>query len=379
MHFPRSIFRMLACSLVFAGRIHAGDAIASEKEHFKIETVAEGLDHPWAMVKLPDGRMLVTERAGRLRIIENGKLLPKPVEGLPPIHVYYEAGLLDIELHPDYAKNGWIYFSYVKGDAKGSMTAVARARLDGNKLKDVQTIFDPPASDYSNTIIHYGSRLEFQDGRLFFSIGERNMRVDLATNPAQKLDSARGKVHRVNDDGSIPEDNPFVHTKGALPSIWTLGNRNPQGLRVQPGTGVMWESEHGPRGGDELNILKKGANYGWPLVTFGINYDGSTITDKTTAPGMEDPMLQWTPSVAVSGIDFYTGDKFPAWKGNLFAATLLGQKLVRIELDKDNRVAHQEFLLEGTGRIRDVLCFDDGDIYVVYDEPGKIIKLVPAK
>jgi len=375
-------FQILAYALAVAAPLacRAGDVIDSEKAKFTVETVADGLEHPWGLVKLPDGRFLFTERPGRIRVIDKaGKLLPDEVEGLPELYHVYEGGLLDIELHPDYAKNGWIYFTFAKPGPGGGLTAVARARLDGMKLKDYQLLYDPPAADFTSRVIHFGSRLTFDtEGHMFFSVGDRGEWTD-AKNPAQFLTSARGKIHRLNDDGTIPKDNPFVGRKDALPSIWSWGHRNPQGLRFQPGTGLLWESEHGPHGGDELNIIRKGANYGWPLVTFGINDDGTTISDKTSAPGMEDPVWQWTPSIAVSGIGFYTGDKFPGWKGNLFAAALNFERLVRNEIGKDNKVAHQEVLLEGTGRIRDVREFDDGYLYVIYDDPGRIVRLAPAK
>lgn len=348
----------------------------------------------------------MTERSGRLRVIENGKLVRQPVEGLPPIYSRFEGGLLDIELHPDYAKNGWIYFTYAQpskeptptptpaaaGDSVRNrnffqstassmgLTGVFRAKLDGMTLRDVQIVYSPPAADFSRNLIHFGSRLAFDDkGHFFFSIGDRG-EPTTPDNPAQNLGSARGKIHRLNDDGSIPSDNPFVDTKGALPSIWSYGHRNPQGLCFQPGTGLLWESEHGPRGGDELNIIKRGGNYGWPLVTWGLNDDGTVITDKKSGvAGMEDPVWQWTPSIAVSGIGFYTGDKFPGWKGDLFACALVFERLVRIELDDKSQVAHQEVLLANSGRVRDVRVFDDGYLYVIYDQPGMIVRLVPAE
>ena len=377
--FTRPFSCLLAVGLALGRVGHATDVIDSEKARFKVETVADGLEHPWGMVQLPDGRFLFTERPGRVRVIDkDGKLLPDEVQGLPELYHAYEGGLLDIELHPDYAKNGWIYFTFAKPGEGGGLTAVFRARLDGMKLKDYQLIYDPPAADFTRREIHFGSRLTFdKENHVYFSIGDRGEWTD-AKNPAQNLGSARGKIHRLNDDGTIPKDNPFVDTKGALPSIWSWGHRNPQGLRFEPGTDLLWESEHGPRGGDELNIIKKGANYGWPLVTFGVNDNGTIITDKTSAPGMEDPVFQWTPSIAVSGIGFYTGDKFPKWKGNLFAAALNFERLVRNEISDDHKIAHQEVLLEGTGRIRDVRTFGDGFLYVIYDDPGRIVKLVPA-
>ncbi|MGH8048605.1 MAG: PQQ-dependent sugar dehydrogenase [Chthoniobacterales bacterium] len=379
LHILRVTLCSIATATAFFGCARAQDVVASEKARFKVEVIADGLSHPWGMVKLPDGRFLVTERPGRLRVIENGKLLDQPVDGLPPLYHAYEGGLLDIELHPDYAKNGWIYFTASQEHGDAGVTGVFRAKIDGMTLKDVQILFTPPDADFTRRPIHFGSRLTFDDkGHFYFSIGDRGETPD-AQNPAQNLGSARGKIHRLNDDGTIPRDNPFVDKKGALPSIWSYGHRNPQGLRFQPGTGLLWESEHGPRGGDELNIIKPGANYGWPLVTFGVNDNGTTITDKTAEPGMEDPVWQWTPSIAVSGIGFYNGDKFPAWKGNLFAAALNFERLVRSEIDENHKVTHQEVLLEGTGRMRDVRFFDDGSFYLIYDDPGQVVRLVPAE
>jgi glucose/arabinose dehydrogenase len=352
------------------------EIIRSEELNFRKEILVEGLKDAWAMVKLPDGRILVTEKAGQLRIIENNKLLPEPVANVPVVDNGGQGGLLDIELHPDYANNGWIYFTLTKKGEKGSMTNLVRAHLKDNALADIQPIFEPPAEDYVHSAIHYGSRIEFDEKHyLFFTIGERGD-VTTPENRAQKLTHVGGKVHRLYDDGRVPEDNPFVNTPGARPSIWSYGNRNPQGLRFQPGTGVLWETEHGPRGGDELNIIKKGANYGWPIITYGINYNGTPITDITEKEGMEQPATYWTPSIAVSAMDFYTGDKFPKWKNNIFVGSLAHQKLIRVVLDKDNKVTHQEIVVQGGGRIRDVRCWDDGLIYVLYGE-GKIVRLSP--
>lgn len=354
-------------------------AVASEKCHFKVEVLAEGLEKPWGIVRLPDGRFLVTEQPGRLRVIEDGVLIPEPVSGIPEVAFRGQGGLLDIELHPDYAQNGWIYLSYADPKGDTSMTKIVRGRLKGNAFTDLETIFEAPAADYSRAGAHFGNRMEFgPDGCLYFTIGDRGSKTTPEENNAQKLSNAAGKSHRVKDNGSIPADNPFVATPGAVKSIWTLGNRNAQGLKFHPKTGALWASEHGPRGGDEINILKKGLNYGWPLVTYGINYDGTPISDKTEAPGLESPILHWTPSIAVAGIDFYHGDQFPAWRGNLFATALAHQKLVRMEVDGD-KITHQEILLEGTGRIRDVLDSGDGFLVLVYDTPGRVVRLVPAE
>ncbi len=371
---------LLVCCLLGLGSgyaIGAEPPIASQKLVFKSEIIVEGLKNPWGMVALPDGRLLVTEREGRLRVIENGKLLADPVANVPEVWAKGQGGLLDIELHPKYAENGWIYLSFSDPKPEGSMTKIIRARLKGMELVDQEVVFQAPIEEYSTGGNHFGNRMEFdKDGFLFFSIGDRGDKTTPENN-AQKLTNHKGKIHRIHDDGRIPSDNPFANQPGAAGSIWSLGNRNAQGLRFDKSTGLLWESEHGPKGGDELNIIRKGANYGWPVVTFGINYSGKQITDKTEAANMESPVLHWTPSIAVGGIDFYHGDKFPAWKGNLFATALAHQKLVRVEIDSSGREVSQELLLEKTGRIRDVRCLEDGFIYLVYDDPGKIVRLTP--
>jgi len=351
-----------------------GQVISSEKEKFQVEVVAEGLASPWGMVQLPDGRLLVTEKRGDLRVIEGGKLLGQEVTGIPPVFAKGQGGILDIELHPDYAKNGWIYlaFSDVKDD-KG-LTKIVRGRLKDMAFVDQETIFEAPLDEYTGGGAHFGCRMEFDGkGYLFFSIGDRG---DMKT--AQMLSNVKGKIHRIRDDGSVPEDNPFFKEPGAARTIWSYGNRNAQGLKFHPVTGDLWEVEHGPRGGDELNLIEKGKNYGWPVITYGINYNGTPITNQTEAPGMEQPVIHWTPSIAVGGIDFYSGKLFPKWKNNLFATALAHQKLVRIEIGDDNKVKSQEILLEKSGRIRDVRCLADGSIYLVYDEPGKIVRILPA-
>ncbi|MBA2622527.1 MAG: PQQ-dependent sugar dehydrogenase [Chthoniobacterales bacterium] len=347
--------------------------VKSEKHPFNLETVAEGLRNPWAMEKLLDGRFLVTERAGRLRVIQDGKLQSAPVANVPNVFARNQGGLMDVRLHPDYASNGWIYLSYSKPLPGGALTSIIRARLKENALADIETIFEPPAEEATNSSIHFGNRIQFDGkGYMFFSIGERGEMQN-----AQRLENVKGKVHRLHDDGRVPADNPFAKQAGARASIWSYGNRNVQGLRIQPGTGVLWATEHGPRGGDELNVIRRGANYGWPVITYGIDYGGSKISDISAKAGMEQPVVQWTPSPAVCGMDFYSGDKFRAWKGNLFVTALALQKLIRVTLS-DGKVTGQENMLEKSGRIRDVRCFDDGFVYVIYDEPGKIVRLAPA-
>lgn len=350
------------------------EVIPSEKEQFKVEVVAEGLKNPWGLVALPDGRLLVTERPGTLRIIENGRLLDSPVSGVPEVFARGQGGLLDIELHPDFASNGWIYLAFSDVKDGKSLTKIIRGRLKDNALVDQETIFEAPLDQYTPAAHHFGVRMEFDGkGFLYFAIGDRGKMEN-----AQDLTNVKGKVHRIRDDGSVPKDNPFASRRDASATIWSYGNRNIQGMKIHPVTGDLWATEHGPRGGDELNRIEKGRNYGWPAITYGINYNGTPITDKTSAPGMEEPVVHWTPSIAVAGIDFYTGDAFPNWKNNLFVTALAHQKVVRVEIDANNRVTHQEILLERQGRIRDVRVLKDGLIYLVYDEPGKIVRLVPA-
>lgn len=354
-----------------------GATVQSENTSFKLEPVMEtGLQVPWAIAFLPDGRLLVTERPGRLRIVENGKLLPEPVRGIPAVYGG-EGGLLDVVLHPDYSRpgNNWIYLSYGDKDPGGlAMTAVIRGRLRNGAFVDQQQIFKADDSLYRAGGQRFGSRLLFDGkGHLFFSVGDRACPGD-----EQDLSQPNGKVHRVNDDGSIPKDNPFVHRPGAIPSIWTYGARNAQGLAFSPVTGDLWESEHGPRGGDELNILHPGHNYGWPLTTYGMNYDGTPITNHLSHDGMDQPVTYWVPSIATSPLTFYTGSQFPQWKDNLFLGSLAAQELLRLVIDGD-QVMHQEILFKGIGRVRDIVNGPDGYLYVVLNQPDRIERIVPAE
>jgi len=354
----------------------AGTAVSSEAHRYKVETVAEGLEQPWAVARLPDGRFLVTERPGNLLLLDGPGAAPRRIEGVPDVVARGQGGLLDVVTHPDFETNGWIYLAFSKPFGDGAHTSIVRGRLDGDRLTDLETVYDPPANQATPGPNHFGCRLAFDGrGHLFFSIGDRGGPTK-PENPAQDLGQAAGKIHRVHDDGRIPADNPFVGRSGALPTIWAYGSRNAQGLAYDSSSGRLWETEHGPRGGDELNLIRKGANYGWPLATHGINYSGTTITEHQSRPGMEDPVVQWTPVIAASGLALYQGDKFPRWRGNLFAGGLAGQRIVRLAMN-GSAVASQEVLLKGTGRIRDVRSFDDGFLYVVYDQPGKVVRLVP--
>lgn len=353
-----------------------GAVVQSEKARYKLDPVMEsGLVEPWSIAFLPDGRMLVTERPGRLRIIEKGHLLPEPVSGMPAVYGG-EGGLLDVALSPNYSKPGsdWIYLTYGDKSPEGlGMTAVMRGRLRNGAFVDQQQIFKAPYSLYRVGGQRFGSRLLFDGkGHLFFSIGDR-----AAPGDEQDLTRPNGKIHRVMEDGRIPKDNPFVNTPGALPSIWTYGHRNPQGLSFDPVTGEFWESEHGPRGGDELNIIRHGHNYGWPVITYGINYDGTPITDHLVQQEMDQPITYWVPSIASSPITFYTGKQFPQWKDNLFVGALAAQELRRLDV-QGGAVKHQEILFKGIGRVRDVTNGPDGSLYVVLNQPDRIVRLVPA-
>ncbi len=340
----------------------------------RIVTLAAGLDHPWGMAFLPDGRILVTERRGDLRLVENGRLHPKPISGLPRIKAEGQGGLLDIILHPRFKENGWIYFSYVAPGKGGMGTEVARAHLVNHRLTDLQVIFR--LEHKTSTSYHFGSRLLFdRAGYLYITIGDRGDRPR-----AQALDDHAGSVIRIHHDGTTPKENPFFSQRGVKPEIFSYGHRNPQGMALHPETGKVWIHEHGPQGGDELNIIRKGRNYGWPIITYGVNYViGTRIGEGTHKQGMEQPDYYWVPSIAPSGMSFYYADKFPKWKGNLFLGSLKFQLLVRLELDGDQVVLEERLLKGKLGRIRDVRTGPDGYLYLLTDAAnGKLVRLEPA-
>lgn len=343
---------------------------------FRLEKVADGLEIPWGMAFLPGGSMLVTEKKGTLfRLDPDGS--KTYINNVPDVISRSQGGLLDIELHPDYENNGWVYIAYSKfkpGEENPlSTTAVSRYHLKGNKLVNEQLIFE--ATDYAYTRHHYGSRLEFdREGYLYISIGDRGARE---VHP-QDLGRYPGKVHRLNDDGTVPADNPFADSETAVKSIYSYGHRNIQGMAMHPGTGEMWTHEHGPRGGDEINILKAGANYGWPLVSYGINYDGTVFTELTEKEGMESPLHYWIPSIAPCGMEFVTGDRYPQWKGGLMVGSLRFSYLNLCYLD-GNKVVSEEILLKNIGRLRNVKQGPDGFLYIGVEGPGRIYKLVPVE
>jgi len=368
------VFGVLFLGLVLSMQAQEVRVERSAEHDFRIVPVVGGLDHPWGLAFLPNGGMLVTERSGQLRIVRDGVLDPKPIEGVPNVYASGQGGLLDVALHPNFKGNRLVYLSFAGRGAGGAGTEVVRGRLAGNRLADVQVIFRvSPKTSGSN---HYGSRLLFApDGTLFITTGDRYSYL----NHAQDTGDHLGTIVRVRDDGSVPDDNPFVGHTGARPEIYSYGHRNVQGIALRPGDNVIWAHEHGPRGGDEVNILKPGANYGWPAITYGIDYSGAIISDKTEAPGMEQPVVYWDPSIAPSGMAFYDGDRFPNWRGDLFVGALAHTHLRRLKLDGD-RVVKQEVLLgKRNERIRDVRVGPDGLIYVLTDSgDGQILRLEPV-
>jgi aldose sugar dehydrogenase len=349
------------------------DVIESQAHRFEAVVLAGDLENPWGLAFLPDGRMLVTERPGRLRVFEDGKGLSAPVSGVPEVAARGQGGLLDVVLHPDYAANGWIYMSHAVAHEGGARTAVSRARLDGGALRDLETVF--VAKNPGSGGVHFGSRIAFgADGKLYVSVGERGN-----ANQAQNPKNNNGTVLRLNDDGSVPSNNPFVGRDDALPSVFTYGHRNPQGMIRHPLRNEIWVHEHGPLGGDEINLLVGGANYGWPVVTFGRSYSGFPIGEGSAKAGMTPPLHHWTPSIAPSGMAFYDGDAFPRWRGNLFVGSLKFRYLARLVLDGTRVVSEERLIERDFGRVRDVRQGPDGLIYILTDEDdGQLIRLQPA-
>ncbi|KEO73313.1 PQQ-dependent sugar dehydrogenase [Anditalea andensis] len=336
-----------------------------EEVNFTVDTLYSALENPWGMVWLEDGRMLVTERKGEILIFENDEYTGNKIQGMPDVYARGQGGLLDIQLH-----KGWVYIAYAKPMSGGGATTIMRARVDGNSLVDQEELI--VTSPASSAGVHFGSRIVFDnEDYLYFSSGERGTKEN-----AQDLTNSHGKIHRINLDGSIPDDNPFVNEPNAITSIWTYGNRNPQGMVYDAENNRIWQHEHGPRGGDELNLVVKGENYGWPLVTFGIDYDGSTITDIQEKEGIKPPVHYWDPSIAPCGMALVTSDKYPGWKGNLLIGALAHQHVARVTLDGTS-FGSEERLLQDIGRVRHVAQSTDGYIYVVTESPGLLVKLVP--
>lgn len=341
---------------------------------FALEPIGEAPVELWAMSFLPDGTLVATQKNGGLLLFRDGQRLG-PVTGTPPVWNRSQGGLMAVLPHPDYANNGWLYLSYSDmGDNNTTMTRIVRGRLNGLRWVDQETIYQAPVQFYTDYYAHFGSRIAFHDGYVFFSVGDRGQ-----AEKAQSVDNPFGKIHRLHEDGRVPEDNPFVAVEGAEASIWSYGHRNPQGMAIHPETGALWSAEHGPMGGDEVNLVQKGLNYGWPVATHGINYDGTTIAESPYKDGVEPPLHHWTPSIAVSQIHFYTGDRFPGWRHRLLVGTLGQQEMRLLRLD-GRKVVAEDVLLQNLGPIRDVVDGPDGFPYLVINQPnGTIYRLVPSK
>ena len=352
-------------------------AVADDHSSIKVSTYAEGLQKPWGMTFLPDGRLLVTEKAGNLRIVNQQGEVSAPLNNMLPVKHAGQGGLLDVTLDPDFNDNQLIYFSYAKDAGNDqAKTAVGKARLNGDSLEDATTIWEQ--KDAVNGGYHFGSRLVFdRSGHLFVTTGDRHFGKDLV----QNMDNHFGKIVRIDTTGQPAKDNPFIDQPGVLPDIYSSGHRNAQGAFLHPQTGELWANEHGPRGGDEINRVQPGKNYGWPTITYGINYNGTPITDKTALPGMEQPVHYWDPSIATSGMLIYTGDAFPEWQGNIFTGALKLMHLNRIELNDELKVVNEErLLLDQKERIRAIEQGPDGHIYVATDsDNGRILKISPAE
>ena len=360
-------------------RPEPGKVTQTQHEDYKIEMVVEeGLKNPWAIAFLPDGRKLVTEKAGRLRIIESdGKLNPEPVKGIPTIIDHGQGGLMEVAVHPDHEKNDWIYLGFADGTREGrqvkTITAYVRGKLKDGEWTEQQSIWKADEKFYTGDGVHFGTRIVFDKGYLYFPVGERG-----GWHQAQDVENPKGKIYRLHDDGRVPEDNPKFEGKTPVPGLWSYGHRNPQGLDIDPRDGSIYDTEHGPRGGDELNWIQPGHNYGWPVITYGMNYDGTPITGKTAEEGMDQPVIYWQPSIAACGLSFYRGDKFPKWKNDLFAGALAQQEIRRLRI-VDHKVTEQEVVLKNIGRVRDVTDAPDGYIYVILNGPDRVIRLVPSE
>ena len=382
----RPLVSLLAVVLALSGgTIVYGDVMLRSALHdYRLVTVVDGLVQPWAIASLPGGDMLVTERPGRLRIIRQGKLVEQPVDGVPTALHSSQGGLLEVMPHPNFSSNRLLYLTYSKpsADGKQATTALVRGRFDNDRLTNVEQLFESISQGRG----HFGGKIAFdKNGFLFLTLGDRQVPPDgnLEAHPAQDLSNHHGKMIRLHDDGKVPADNPFVSRTGARPEIWSYGHRNIQGLAVHPETGDVWTNEHGPQGGDELNRLQAGANYGWPVIGFGVNYNtGLAIHTGTHRQGMQQPVHIWVPSIGISGMMIYTGDKFPRWRGNMFVGGMVGQQLARLTLEGP-RVTNEETLVQQQGRIRDVRQGLDGFIYLVTDDrdgkPTPVFRLEPIE
>ena len=376
---------------VLGAQVSAQQVSRSALHDYRVVPFAENLVQPWSIAFLPGGDALITERPGRLRIVRNGKLLPNAVEGLPPVVHAGQGGLLEVAPHPNFSSNRLLYITYSKQigelpagskDPVPATTALIRGRFENDRLTNVQQLFQSVSKGRG----HFGGKIAFKDGYVFLSLGDRQVppEGDLEKHPAQDLTNHHGKMIRLHDDGRVPADNPFVNTPGALPETYSYGHRNIQGLAIHPETGDVWANEHGPQGGDELNLIRPGLNYGWPVIGFGVNYtSGLAIHSGTHRKGMEQPRQIWVPSIGISGLMIYTGDKFPQWRGNFFTAGMVGQQLVRLTYDAKRGFTNRELLATDLGRIRDTRQGLDGFIYLVIDDrdgkPTPVLRLEPVE
>jgi glucose/arabinose dehydrogenase len=382
----RTLSTLLAVGVVVWGGAHvSGQAVRKSAHHdYRVVTVIDALMQPWSIAFLPGGDMLITERPGRLRILRNGTLLPQAVDGVPAVFHSGQGGLLEVASHPNFAANRLLYITYSKPlGGEDSTTALIRGRFENDRLTNVEQLFESVSRGRG----HYGGKIAFdRNGYLFLTLGDRQVPPEgnLEAHPAQDLSNHHGKLIRLHDDGRVPADNPFVGRSGARPEIWSYGHRNIQGIAVHPETGEVWTNEHGPQGGDELNRPEAGRNYGWPVIGFGVNYTtGLAIHSGTHRQGMEQPVHVWVPSIGISGAMFYTGDRFPQWRNNLFVGGMVGEQLVRLTMDKGRVVTNREMLVQGMGRIRDVRQGPDGLIYLVTDDrdgkPTPIYRIEPVE
>jgi glucose/arabinose dehydrogenase len=377
-HSFKALFLSAFCTLACFSALAQDQAqfVQSEKHAFRISSLVTGLENPWSVAFLPDGRFLITERAGRLRLVSSDfKLDPKPIDGLPEVVSHGQGGLFDVVLHPQYAQNGWIYWAYNARGPGGWGTALARGKLQGQQMTDVQVLFSMQPKTRSG--FHFGGRIVFdQAGFVYLTLGDRGDK-----DRAQKFDDHAGSVIRLHDDGRVPANNPFVKRAGALAEKWTLGNRNMQGAALHPQTGELWTHEHGPQGGDELNVMRSGLNYGWPVITYGVNYGlGTKIGEGQEKPGMVQALKVWVPSIAPSGMAFVSGSQFPQWQGSLLIGALRGQMLVRLTLDGEKVVSEERLFQGRPGRIRDVRMGPDGLVYLLTDDAqGALLRIEPAK
>ena len=383
---PRPLVSLLAVGLALSGgTIVYGDVVLRSSLHdYRLVTVVDGLVQPWSIAFLPGGDMLVTERPGRLRIIRQGKLVEKPVDGVPTVVHSSQGGLLEVMPHPNFSSNRLLYLTYSKplADGKEATTALVRGRFENDRLTGVEQLFESVSKGRG----HFGGKIAFdKKGFLFLTLGDRQVPPEgnLEAHPAQDLSNHHGKLIRLHDDGKVPKDNPFVSRAGAKPEIWSYGHRNVQGIAIHPETDEVWTNEHGPQGGDELNRPQSGRNYGWPVIGFGVNYNtGLAIHTGTHRQGMEQPVHLWVPSIGISGMMFYTGDRFPQWRGNMFVGGMVGQQVARLTL-QEGRVTNEETLVQQQGRIRDVRQGLDGYIYLVIDDrdgkPTPVLRLEPIE